>query len=127
MSSFTSPLVVEYLGEGKWRLVHPFEYHVGDEASDEIISVPVGFVTDFASIPRVFWSILSPYGRHGKAAVVHDYLYATNKDYDRKQSDDIFKEAMVVLGVNWLKRGIMYNAVRWFAGGVWKKYRKKDS
>lgn len=122
MSSFTSPLIVEYLNEGKWRLSRTFEYRT---ESGKIIRVPGGFTTDFASIPWIFWSILSPYGKHGKAAVVHDYLYYINKEYTRKQADDIFKEAMGVLGVNWLVKGIIYNAVRWFAGGAWKKHRKK--
>jgi len=120
MSSFTSPLVVEYLGEHKWKLVHAFEYY----REPGTIKIPAGFITDFASIPKTFWSILSPYGKHGKAAVVHDYLYFINKEYDRKQADDIFKEAMKVLGVNWLVRGIIYNVVRWFSGGAWKKHRK---
>jgi len=122
MSSFTSPLVVEFLGEGKWRLRHAFAYQL--EGSDKVVKVPVGFVTDFASIPKIFWSILSPYGKYGKAAVVHDWLYHHNKEYDRKQADNIFKEAMKVLKVNWLTRGIVYNAVRWFGGSAWNKHRE---
>lgn len=121
MSSFTSPLVVEYLDEGKWRLSQSFEYRT---KSGKVIRVPGGFTTDFASIPRIFWFILSPYGKWGKAAVVHDYLYFINKEYTRKQADDVFKEAMGVLGVNWLVKGIIYNATRWFGGGAWKKHRK---
>ncbi len=122
MSSFTSPLVVEFLGKGKWRLSQTFEYRT---KSGKAIRVPGGFTTDFASIPKMFWSILPPYGKWGKAAVVHDYLYYINKEYTREQADDIFKEAMGVLGVNWLVKGILYNAVRWFGGGAWNKQRKK--
>src|SRR5437868_748210 len=39
------------------------------------IVVPAGFVTDFASIPRAFWSGMSPHGQYSRAAVLHDYLY----------------------------------------------------
>lgn len=121
MSSFTSPLVVEYLDEGKWRLTRSFEYRT---ESGKVIRVPGGFTTDFASIPKIFWSILSPYGRWGKAAVVHDYLYFINKEYTRKQADDIFKEAMGVLRVNWLVKGIMYQVVRLLGNRAWKKLRQ---
>ena len=36
------------------------------------VTVPTGFVTDFASIPRIFWSALRPDGEYAYAAVVHD-------------------------------------------------------
>ena len=120
MSSFTKPLIVEKLGDNKWKLHTAFEYHVGKEGSDEVVRVPEGFVTDFASIPRAFWSILHPTGRYAAAAVIHDFLYA-NHIYTRKRSDQIFLEGMKVLGVNWLTRGIMYRAVRWFGAKAWKK------
>ena len=41
----------------------------------EPVQVPVGFVTDFASIPRLFWSLLRPDGLYAYAAIIHDYLY----------------------------------------------------
>lgn len=117
MSSFTKPLIVERVGD-KWKLHTPFEYRLGN--SDEVVRVPEGFVTDFASIPQAFWSILPPHGPYAAAAVVHDYLYKYHK-YTRKRSDQIFLEGMKVLGVNWFVRGIMYNAVRWFGGSAWNK------
>jgi hypothetical protein len=80
--------------------------------------VPAGFETDFASIPKLFWSILPPNGKYTGAAVIHDFLYHHHR-YTRKRSDQIFREAMKVLGVNWLTRGIMYQAVRWFGAKAW--------
>lgn len=123
MSSFTKPLIVTPLDDGKrWKLVESFEYHVGSLESDEIISVPVNFVTDFASVPTMFWNILPPWGKYGKAAVVHDFLYSsTSHPYNRKQADLIFLEGMQVLGVPLWKRSIMYRAVRLFA----KSYKKE--
>ena len=32
-------------------------------------------MTDFASVPPVFRSLVSNWGKHGNAAVLHDYLY----------------------------------------------------
>lgn len=112
MSTFTTPLVVTPLADGKrWRLVWTFEYHVGRYPSDDIIKVPSGFVTDFASIPRPFWTILPPWGKYGKAAVVHDYL-CTTKTRDSKKVHKLFLDAMQTLGVPKWKRRIMYAAVR---------------
>jgi hypothetical protein len=119
MSSFTTPLILTPLDDGeRWRLVEPFEYHVGEEGSGSMIRVPAGFETDFASVPRFFWRILPPWGRYGKAAVVHDYLYGSHA-CTRERADEIFLEAMTVLGVPAWKRNVMYRAVRWFGQAAW--------
>jgi len=112
MSSFTDELIIKYLNGRSFELVEPFKYYVGEELSNEVIIVPKGFKTDFASIPRVFWTIIgSPIGKYGKAAVIHDYLYYT-KRYPRKRADQIFYEAMGVLKVDQWRRRSMFMAVR---------------
>lgn len=125
MSQFTSRLIVELITENTWKLIEGFEYHVDIFPSDEIISVPSGFITDFASVPRIFWSIIPPFGVHGKAAVVHDYCYTT-ACYSKEKSDLIFLEAMKVLKVKKWKRNVMYLAVDLFGGWAWRKHRKKE-
>lgn len=119
MSQFTTPFIGELIGDNKWKLVEPFEYHVGSYPSEEIITVPEGFVTDFASVPRVFWHLISPIDKHGKAAVIHDYLYRHKYQDDRKRCDDIFKEAMEVLHVSAWKIFCIYWAVRIFGQFKW--------
>lgn len=57
------------------------------------VRVPVGFVTDFASIPRLFWSVLRPDGNYSYAAVIHDYLY-WEQYLSREASDAILKLCM---------------------------------
>src|SRR5687768_9587331 len=52
-----------------WVLQHPLQYRILD--TNISIVVPPGFVTDYASIPSIFWSVLSPYGRYGSPAIVH--------------------------------------------------------
>ena len=112
MSTFTKPLIVSPLTDGRrWRLVEPFEYHVGQYPSDDVVLVPQGYVTDFASIPRIFWRILPPWGKYGKAAVVHDYL-CDSKDRPSPEVHRIFYEAMGSLGVAPWKRRVMWAAVR---------------
>lgn len=124
MSSFTTPLVVQPMSAREWKLVEPFEYHVGSKDSDEVITIPAGFTTDFASVPRLFWSILPPWGKYGKAAVVHDYCYR-NGLYMRKRCDDIFLEGMIVLKVAVWRRYAMYYAVRLFGCSSYRKHRTK--
>lgn len=123
MTRFTDPADLRMLGDGEWELLSPFSYHVGQYPSDDVITVPAGFVTDLASIPRLFWSVLPPHGRYAKAAIIHDYLYV-EAIKTREYADKVFLEAMEVLGVSWVKRRIMYAAVRMFGAG---NYNRKSN
>jgi hypothetical protein len=123
MSQFTTPFIGELVGKNLWKVREPFEYHVGSYPSEEIIKVPVGFRTDFASVPRIFWPIISPVDEHGKAAALHDFMYAEGLYSNRKRCDEIFLEALEVLGVNKWKRNIMYFMVRTFSFYSWWRCR----
>lgn len=124
MSSFTSPLHVrieqgERDGRGLATVLEPFEYHVGHVGSDDVIIVPAGYVTDFASVP--WWAawLIPVIGEHAKAAVLHDYLLdRTDRPYD--EVNDIFAEALGVLGVSGLRYVLMTTAVRL---KFWGKHR----
>jgi hypothetical protein len=119
MSQFTEILLVSPMADGKtWIVMRPFGYEVGAEGSGDQIEVPVGFQTDFTSVPRPFWVILPKWGRYGNGAVIHDWLYwAQGRERDR--ADAIFLEAMGVLGVGRVKRYSIYWAVRAFGWLAW--------
>jgi len=89
----------------------------------EVITVPKGFITDLASIPRLFQWLIPVNGLHRCAAIVHDYLFVI-QDRPREDADRIFLEAMEDCGVRWTQRQVMYRAVR--AGGwlTWAKGAK---
>ena len=126
MSSFTkAPRLETIPPEYKlYKVVKAFEYHIGSEASPEVIKIPQGFITDGASIPKPFWSVIGgPLGRYAPAAVVHDFLYI-KQTYSRKKSDGIFLEAMKILKVSWWKRRSMWLAVRMWSWIPWRKYKK---
>lgn len=112
MSSFTTPLLLEYLDGRQFRLIAGFVY-ITELVRECSVYVPAGFVTDFASIPRALWNLFPPMGRYGKAAVVHDFLYRCT-DVDRATCDRVFLEAMETLGVGWFTRRTMWLAVRAF-------------
>ncbi len=122
MSSFTSPLKVEYIDGKNWKLTRPFTYHLNSKHGKAIIKVPIGFETNFASIPKLFRPVIGqPTNKgFGKASVIHDYLYTTHQ-YSRKKSDQIFLEAMQISGVPKFKRGTMYYTLRFFGRRAWKK------
>ena len=132
MFDYDDPLRVEYIDGRSWLLVEDFSYF--DDAPEageagRFIDVPLGFTTDFASIPRLFWTILPPAGQYGKAAVIHDWLYFSGRDGEgdpvtRAYADGVFLRAMKELGVPWHRRTVMYLAVRTFAGPLWAKRRK---
>lgn len=81
-----------------------------------LISVPIGYVTDLTSVPRFLWSIFPPHGKYAKAAIVHDYLY-TNAIGTKAWADEVFFEAMGVLGVPRWRKYVMYWSVRLFGRG----------
>lgn len=128
---FLNPLIVaEKKGsERVWILYESFSYDIGGPGGDDTIIVPKGYETDFASIPRIFWSILPPSGKYRGAAVIHDYLYQNRGKFHpskpaltRAQSDGVFLEAMKELKVPFAIRRVMWLAVRGFG---WVSYPKK--
>jgi len=103
------------------RLARPFTITVDGYK----IKIPAGFETDFASVPRIFWRIIPPWGKYSKAAVIHDYLYST-QEVTRLRADKIFLSLMVELKVKKWKRRVMYRAVRMFGWHPWNKHKEKD-
>lgn len=107
-------VVVEQLDDRNWKVREPFEY----QAHHDTYKVIPGMETDFASVPRVFVWFLPRYGRYTLAAIVHDYLWrqlASNGAMSYIDADGIFRRAMRELGVPFLRRWIMWAAVRWGA------------
>jgi hypothetical protein len=123
MSRFTEPLqVLQLPDENRWRLLRGFEFWTdcddGMQAPLEVrcatvFSVPEGFETDFASIPRLFWPVIGhPAGRYAQAAALHDRLYGTGAAGSRARADAVFMEGMAVLGVPRWRRWLMWAGVR---------------
>ena len=110
---------------GRWRVVEPLIFR--SERHDVVISVPVGFETDLASVPRYLPIVFALAGATSiKAAVVHDFIY-NNQVYlkserqmlPRSVCDDIFDEIMEAEGVPGWRKSLMWAGVR--IGG-WSRY-----
>ena len=99
----------ENVDDGTWRLREPLSY--SSVVANRVITVPAGFRTDLASVPRlpvVYWLCG---GRANKPAVVHDFLY-TEGFLAREIADAVFLEAMEVVGVPVVYRRLMWAGVR---------------
>ena len=137
MSSFTKlpPLKALPPDYKLYKVMVDFEYHIGSEGSDMVVYVKKDTITDGASIPKLFWSLIGgPLGIYAAAAVVHDELYKKGYYYigpirtevTRGRSDWVFVDAMRVLKVSWWKRRSMWLAVRVGGWRPWSKYRNQD-
>ena len=105
-------LLVKDLMNGKFELFSDYMYRT----REYLIKVPKGFVTDYASIPKLLRGIVLPYGKHSGARVVHDGLYSSNCNLglSREKSGKIFLEILKEEKVSFLLRILMYFAVRKF-------------
>lgn len=131
MSSFTAfsaPLDTRYdaeasaaLGADHWRVLREFRFWADLPRLGRIwVTVPAGYLTDGASVPRLLWSLIPPWGQYGQAAVVHDllceYLRVMTDAGElvaitRAECDTLFLEAMQVLQVPQPRRGAMHAGV----------------
>jgi hypothetical protein len=77
------------------------------------VDVPIGFSTDYASVPRVpgVFELFGGDIGDDPAAVVHDYLYSLGK-YPRDVCDAVFREALIACGVPAWKAYVMWLGVR---------------
>ncbi len=109
-----SKVVVEQVDDTNWVTREELRY----EGKEQSFTVPNGSATDFASVPRLFVWLLPRYGRYTKAAILHDHLWrdlATTGAISWVDADATFRRAMRELGVPFLRRWLMWAAVRWAA------------
>lgn len=122
---FDSELSIRAVTATTWSLLAPL---VWTGTKGDTFTVPVGFVTDFATVPRFLHWLALPYGPYTRAAVLHDYLLVelarwTNETRsggavgwlppaNSRDTDGIFRRVMEDLGTPWAKRWVMWAAVR---------------
>ena len=118
-----SPAVRAFGDNRFWITLEDMEYVIG--STRERISVPKGFVTDFASIPKGLWSIgLSPHGQYSRAALIHDYLY-WSQGCTRAQSDRLLVIAMKESNVGGFDEFVVYQGVDRGGEGAWNGNAKE--
>jgi hypothetical protein len=110
---FSGDVVVRELAAAdgsRWQLVEPLSY-VG--RADRFV-VAAGFTTDFASVPQALTWLVPRYGRYTKAAILHDHLWQLCREgrFGWADADGILRRTMRELDVPFLRRWLMWGAVR---------------
>ena len=119
---FLNPVLSPLTSGSQWRLME--DYWVSLSIGDMLL-IPQGFETDFASVPRFFWRVLPPWDKHLRAALLHDFLYQDGR-FSQAVCDEYFNDAMVSLGIAPWKRWLLYRAVKYFGGIAYRKHRARD-
>ena len=91
------------------------------------ITIPSGTMTDGASVPRLLWWFLPPWGdKSTRAAVLHDYICGLVEEGlgalmpqcdTRAKCDREFRHALLALGVNLVSAWIAWAGVRLYS--IW--------
>jgi len=122
---FPDPLLLEDAGMRGGARVFRLARSFTCRTSYGLFIIPAGFESDGASIPKIFHSILGPFGGYFPAALLHDFLYspssATFYHFEREDADFLFLEAMFNLGVGWPTRHTIHAAVRGFGRRFFRK------
>ena len=115
---FLDPLVLEEVDACRWQLVHELRYDSAILGAR--VCVPVGRLTDLASVPRLpfaYW-LTGDTGR--KAGVIHDEVYHWHMGgASRAMADAIFHEALLAEGIVPWRAALMYAGVRLGGWASW--------
>ncbi len=111
MGQFNKLLDATYHPPRKWVLNSSLSYDCDELTEEEIdvlksvgvkvtkkgkVTVPKGFVTDMASVPRVCWAFIAPFDV-ARAAVIHDLLYKNIRQYRWTWREDDIREPKLEL------------------------------
>ena len=115
-------LRLEYIGKSKWRVREDFYIYL--ERIKYSIVIPKGFITDLASVPRIFRSIIPRTPELTLPSCTHDSMYKDAK-YPRKTCDLIFEDLMILTKVSKVKSKTMKLGVRLFGWLFYKRLKSK--
>jgi hypothetical protein len=123
---FDSYLDTREIADGVWELLQDFTVFIHTEEQTFEVIIGKGFVSDFASVPRIPFAYLLYGGIGNYAAVLHDALYSNSSlvkicDFDtqmrfhpdREFCDEAFLAGLEARGISSWKAKPMYWAVRW--------------
>lgn len=111
MARFLTTLDIAVIDDTLFRLEKPLVYD--SDVLKARITVPEGFYTDLASVPRVPLIYTLWGGRAHHEAVLHDYLYRIDAEpvATCEEANSVFLEAMKLRGKGWWISYPMYAGV----------------
>jgi hypothetical protein len=110
----SSSVTVRRVDDRHWAVVEELVYR---GRWDRFV-VPAGFLTDFATVPRVVVWLIPRFGRYTLAAILHDWLCTQGLRsgvVTSREADGLFRRVMREQGVPVLRRWLMWCGVRWGA------------
>lgn len=135
---FIMRLLVWLFDIRKWQLVDNWHFKLDNGVE---IVLPRDFKFDGASIPRIFWAVLSPVGLLLIPGLIHDYGYRFNQiwqksadgqirpymvDAGRKAWDDLFQSVGIQVNGFALIDFIAWVGVRIGGCFAWHKHRQEN-
>ena len=95
MGEFNNKIEAEFNPPRKWILARALSYQneemeesalqsIGIKCPASRITCKKGFVTDLASVPRMIWNLIAPWDV-ARAAIIHDFLYKSIRQYRAKE------------------------------------------
>lgn len=88
---FLNPFRGEQVDDDEWKLLGPLSYIDSYSVKHD---VPIGFITDFASVPWPLSMIWKKSGWYNRGAVVHDKMYRSSQQ-SRYTCDWVLLDAML--------------------------------
>lgn len=118
----TGSRAIELLADGRTRA-----RKIIDGLESDGIVVPVGYVSDGASIPRAFWSVIGhPFeGRFVRPALIHDVRCEFHVG-TWQETHGQFLDNLAAEGVGTVRRNLMYRAV-WLFGPRWPAWQRRSA
>lgn len=123
MSKFITELETRDIDDNKVVLLSDLVYE--SDLLKTTITVPKGFISDKASVPRVPIAYMAFGDRAHRESVVHDLIYKEGK-IPRRKADAIFLEAMKARNKKWWIRSCMWLGVRLGGWIAWRQHRRNE-
>jgi len=103
-----SDIAVQPLHHSRYKVLKAIHY--------KDVTVPVGYRTNGADIPRVFWSYIPPnWSDTLGAVIVHDYMCdVASSKAEYEKADKYFKEILSELNVQKTKAKQMHKSVSFY-------------
>ncbi|MFJ2365928.1 DUF1353 domain-containing protein [Pseudomonas sp. NPDC087697] len=118
-------------GHRRWELVRQlqFRHYAPTPAqpagyqprASQLIVVPIGYLSDLASVPRLArWLIDREEPEARRPSVIHDFIYThLTHRFTKVEADRIFYDALREEGMNTALAWLMWKAVRLGGRGTW--------
>lgn len=118
----------QLLGRKFYKVTQSFRFFRSREEPNVWAYVPAGYLSDGASVPRLFQWLIPAWGRYGQAAVLHDILCDTLQLFKngvpvgitRREADHLFLDGMIAAKVPWYTRWVLFAAVRLWGMFGWR-------